>query len=82
MTLDPHTQGFLDALGRIDKRKKRNLMPIYDYKCKTCDLKMSVIRKIDEKERTPLCANCVKDLVRVYDTPAVAFKGTGWGKDG
>jgi putative FmdB family regulatory protein len=53
-------------------------MPIYDYKCNTCDLKMSVIRKIDEKERTPLCANCVKDLVRVYDTPAVTFKGTGW----
>ena len=54
-------------------------MPIYDYKCKTCDLKMSVIRKIDEPERTPLCANCVKDLVRVYDSPpAVTFKGNGW----
>ena len=23
MTLDPHTQGFLDALARIDERKKR-----------------------------------------------------------
>jgi putative FmdB family regulatory protein len=56
-------------------------MPYYDYKCNTCDLKMSVIRKIDEPERNPLCANCVKDLVRVYDTPAVTFKGTGWGKD-
>jgi putative FmdB family regulatory protein len=81
VTLDLHTQGFLDALARIDERKKRNLMPIYDYKCKTCDLKMSVIRKIDEPDRTPLCATCVKDLVRVYDTPAVSFKGTGWGKD-
>jgi putative FmdB family regulatory protein len=64
------------------RKKKRNLMPTYDYKCKTCDLKMSVIRKIDEKERTPLCANCVKDLVRVYDAPAVTFMGIGWGKDG
>jgi putative FmdB family regulatory protein len=57
-------------------------MPTYDYKCKTCELKMSVIRKIEDKERTPLCANCVKDLVRVYDAPAVTFMGIGWGKDG
>jgi putative FmdB family regulatory protein len=53
-------------------------MPIYDYKCNTCELNMSVIRKIDEPERTPLCVNCVKDLVRVYDSPGVTFKGTGW----
>ena len=57
-------------------------MPLYDYRCKTCDLRMSVIRKIDEPERKPLCANCVKDLIRVYDSaPAVTFKGNGWGKD-
>jgi putative FmdB family regulatory protein len=56
-------------------------MPTYDYKCKTCDLKMIVIRKINEPERTPICINCVKDLVRVYESPAVAFMGIGWGKD-
>jgi putative FmdB family regulatory protein len=56
-------------------------MPTYDYKCKTCDLKMSVIRGIQEQERTPLCTNCRKDLVRVYDAPAVTFMGIGWGKD-
>jgi putative FmdB family regulatory protein len=57
-------------------------MPTYDYKFKTCDHKMSEIRKIDEAERKPLCANCVKDLVRVYESPAVTFMGIGWGKDG
>jgi putative FmdB family regulatory protein len=67
--------------SKLPERKKK-LMPIYDYKCKTCDLKMSVIRKIDEPDRTPLCANCVKDLVRVYDAPSVTFMGIGWGKDG
>jgi putative FmdB family regulatory protein len=56
-------------------------MPTYHYRCKTCDLKMVVIRKLDEPERTPICVNCVKDLVRIYDSPAVTFKGTGWGKD-
>jgi putative FmdB family regulatory protein len=75
VTLDLHTQGFLDALARIDKRKQ---MPIYDYKCNTCDLKMTLIRKITEPAPIPLCANCVKDLVRVYDAPGVTFKGTGW----
>ena len=29
MTLDLHTQGFLDALGRIDARKKREMQPYY-----------------------------------------------------
>jgi putative FmdB family regulatory protein len=81
VTIDLHTQGFLDALARIDARKERKEMPTYDYKCKTCDLKMSVIRKIDEAERTPLCINCAKDLVRVYDSPSVTFMGIGWGKD-
>ncbi len=56
-------------------------MPIYDYKCNTCDLKMTLIRKISEPAPIPLCANCVKDLVRVYDAPGLTFKGTGWGKD-
>jgi putative FmdB family regulatory protein len=56
-------------------------MPTYEYKCKTCDLKMRVIRGITEPERTPICTNCVKDLVRVYDAPAVTFMGIGWGKD-
>jgi putative FmdB family regulatory protein len=53
-------------------------MPYYEYKCKTCDLKMLLTRTLSEPERIPICVNCVKDLVRVYDAPAVTFKGTGW----
>jgi putative FmdB family regulatory protein len=56
-------------------------MPTYDYKCKTCDLKMVVIRTLTEKERKPICPNDAQSLVRVYDAPAVTFKGIGWGKD-
>ena len=54
-------------------------MPMYDYKCQTCELKMVVSRGINEAERAPVCVNCVKDLVRVYDSaPAISFKGSGW----
>lgn len=57
-------------------------MPVYDYRCNTCQLRMTVIRGIQEPETVPLCTNCVTDLVRVYDSaPAVTFKGEGWGKD-
>ena len=79
MTLDLHTQGFLDALARIDARKEKKEMPVYEYKCKTCELTMKVVRKISEPERNPgPCVNCLTDLVRVYDAPALTFNGTGW----
>jgi putative FmdB family regulatory protein len=58
-------------------------MPVYDYKCNTCDLTMTVIRSIKDTESNPICVNCAKELSRVYDSaPAVTFKGNGWGKDG
>ena len=76
--IDLHTQGFLDALDRIDKRKQ---MPTYDYRCPKCSMRMVVIRRLQEKERKPICANDATELVREYQAPVVQFKGTGWGKD-
>ena len=70
--IDLHTQGFLDALARIDKRKQ---MPTYDYRCPKCDMRMVVIRRLEEKERTPVCVNDATSLVRAYSAPAVQFKG-------
>jgi putative FmdB family regulatory protein len=75
MNLDPHTQGFLDALDRIDKRK---LMPTYDYKCPKCEMTMVVIRTLKEEERKPICVNDAIELVRDYTPPPVQFKGTGF----
>ncbi len=57
-------------------------MPTYDYRCKTCDLKMVVIRTLQEAERKPICPNDGTELVRNYTAPAVTFMGIGWGKDG
>ena len=81
MTLDPHTQGFLDALQRIDARRKKE-MPAYDYKCNTCDLTMTILRGITEDELKPICVKCQAEMTRSYDSaPAVTFLGIGWGKD-
>ena len=56
-------------------------MPSYDYRCNDCDLKLVVIRSLQEKERNLICPNDGSNLVRQYTSPAVTFKGTGWGKD-
>ena len=78
MNLDPHTQGFLDALDRIDKRKQ---MPTYDYKCPKCQMTMTVIRTLKEEERKPICVNDAIELVRDYGSPEVQFKGSGFYKN-
>ena len=70
--IDLHTQGFLDALARIDKRKQ---MPTYDYRCPKCSMRMVVIRGLNEKESKPICVNDQTELVREYSPPAVTFKG-------
>jgi putative FmdB family regulatory protein len=57
-------------------------MPVYDYRCPTCDLHMTIIRGIKDTESLPICVNCAKEMQRSYESaPAVTFKGTGWGKD-
>jgi putative FmdB family regulatory protein len=56
-------------------------MPTYEYKCPKCDMTMTVIRGIKEKERAPICVNDARELTRQYDAPPVHLKGSGWGKD-
>jgi putative FmdB family regulatory protein len=83
--IDPHTQGFLDALQRIDARrgKEKEAMPAYDYRCQHCQYTMTIVRGISDEENKPICITCAKVMARSYDTaPAVQFLGIGWGKDG
>jgi putative FmdB family regulatory protein len=56
-------------------------VPSYEYKCDTCPLTLTIIRKITDTEAKPICANCAKEMTRVYDPPPITFEGKGWGKD-
>lgn len=53
-------------------------MPTYNYKCQTCSLTMSIIRRMKEEEMMPVCVNCAKNMVRDYKAPPITFKGSGW----
>lgn len=53
-------------------------MPIYDYKCSSCDNLVSISRGINEKELAPQCLSCHKPLSRVYSSVGVTFNGGGF----
>lgn len=51
MTLDLHTQGFLDALARIDERKKREMRFKANTECPNC----CEVYKADDFVTCPSC---------------------------
>jgi putative FmdB family regulatory protein len=53
-------------------------MPIYKYKCISCNIEYEVERSIHE-ENSPYCCNYI--MAQIYHAPGLSFKGTGWGKD-
>lgn len=53
-------------------------MPIYEYKCKSCDASMTISRGITEKEQAPICVTCNCELNRVYSNIGVTFNGGGF----
>jgi len=56
-------------------------MPAYEYQCK-CGATTIIVRSITAEENKPICAKCALEMTRVFDKPAVTFKGDGWaGKD-
>jgi len=52
-------------------------MPIYEYKCKYCSLKTETR---DYFEFGPECDGCGRNMIRVWSSPAVHFKGSGFYK--
>ncbi len=52
-------------------------MPIYEYKCRTCDAVLEVIQKFSDEPLTTH-EGCGGPLDRLIGSPALQFKGSGW----
>jgi len=53
-------------------------MPIYEYRCQTCQHEMEVMQKITEEALTK-CPECGKDtLTKLISRSSFQLKGKGW----
>ena len=52
-------------------------MPIYEYKCNSCDAVIEVLQKFSDAPLTT-CEKCGGALERLISPPGLHFKGTGW----
>ena len=53
-------------------------MPSYDYRCKTCSTRATLVTSIKEKLDIPKCGKCNTEMVRLYVPASVVFKGKGF----
>ena len=53
-------------------------MPLYEYECDACGRRFEVIQKFSDPA-VDVCRQCGKGPVRrLFSSPAIQFKGTGW----
>jgi hypothetical protein len=52
-------------------------MPTYEYQCNKCDTKITLSRKVEERDDEVTCT-CGLVSSRIYTTIGVQFKGTGF----
>lgn len=55
-------------------------MPLYEYKCPTCDLTIEKLQKISDL--SPCCPKCEEPTVRQIGLSSFRLKGPGWGDQG
>ena len=52
-------------------------MPIYEYKCLSCEQLTEVMQRMSDAPLTT-CESCGGDLKKQISAPAFQFKGSGW----
>lgn len=52
-------------------------MPIYEYECVNHKHRFEVIQKFDDPPVTH-CTVCGEPVEKLFSSPAIQFKGTGW----
>lgn len=53
-------------------------MPIYEYKCKACNIKTNINKSVSDLDKKELCKTCNAVLNRVYSSIGVTFNGSGF----
>ncbi len=56
-------------------------MPIYEYKCRSCNEHMEVMQKISDPKLT-VCPECGGELTKLISNTSFVLKGGGWYADG
>ena len=52
-------------------------MPLYEYRCQTCDHLYERIERVSEPTAA-VCPKCGGEARRLLGAPALQFKGSGW----
>jgi putative FmdB family regulatory protein len=55
-------------------------MPLYDFKCISCDHIFEVVQKYSDD--APFCETCNKKTKKIISSTTFILKGDGWYKDG
>ena len=50
----------------------------YPYRCNECGIEFDVERSIHAEASAPFCPECKVEMWRVYITPPIQFKGSGF----
>ena len=53
-------------------------MPIYEYRCSSCDHRFEVFRKVSDASSNDKCPKCKKPAKRVFHPVGVIYKGSGF----
>lgn len=56
-------------------------MPTYEFECVDCDEIKIVVSSIHAKVADQTCDKCGYAMAQKYSSPAIKFKGGGWGGD-
>ena len=55
-------------------------MPIYEYRCRDCGEALEVRQAFTDEALTE-CPNCTGSLRKIFSTPGISFKGSGFDDD-
>lgn len=53
-------------------------MPLYEYQCDACGGRIERIRKFSDPPLEDPCPSCGGHLTKLFSSPAIQFKGSGW----